>query len=100
MSGQLRKAEEYLPLIIRYRDGAPVRLGDVAKVTDSVEDRHSSAIEIATVDELAARHLAAPHIVQNVLAAAALSRACGIEPGQVHMANFVKAVRDKLSPRR
>ena len=42
LSGQLRKAEEYLPIVIRYRDGAPVRLGDVAKVTDSVEDRHSS----------------------------------------------------------
>ena len=39
---QLRRAEEYLPLIIRYRDGAPIRLGDVAKVTDSVEDRYSS----------------------------------------------------------
>ncbi|MBI5692230.1 MAG: efflux RND transporter permease subunit [Verrucomicrobia bacterium] len=41
VSGQLRKAEEYLPLVIRYRNGAPVRLGDVAKVSDSVEDRHS-----------------------------------------------------------
>ncbi len=42
VSSQLRKADEYLPLVIRYRDGAPVRLGDVAKVTDSVEDRYSS----------------------------------------------------------
>ncbi len=42
ISGQLRKAAEYLPLVIRYRDGAPVRLGDVAKVTDSVEDRYSA----------------------------------------------------------
>ena len=41
-SGQLRRAADYLPLIIRYRDGAAVRLGDVAKVTDSVEDRYSS----------------------------------------------------------
>jgi len=41
-SDQLRRAEQYLPLIIRYRDGAPVRLRDVAKVTDSVEDRYSS----------------------------------------------------------
>lgn len=41
-SDQLRRAEQYLPLIIRYRDGAPVRLGDVARVTDSVEDRYSS----------------------------------------------------------
>lgn len=41
-SDQLRRAEQYLPLIIRYQEGAPVRLGDVAKVTDSVEDRYSS----------------------------------------------------------
>lgn len=42
ISDQLRRAEEYLPMIIRYREGAPVRLGDVAKVTDSVEDRYSN----------------------------------------------------------
>ena len=41
-SAQLRRAEQYLPLIIRYVDGAPVRLGDVAIVTDSIEDRNSS----------------------------------------------------------
>jgi multidrug efflux pump len=41
MSGQLRKASDYNDLVIRYRNGAPVRLGDVAKVTESVEDRYS-----------------------------------------------------------
>ncbi len=41
-SDQLRRAEDYLPLIIRYRDDAPVRLGDVAKITESVENRYSS----------------------------------------------------------
>ncbi|NQX10650.1 UDP-N-acetylmuramoyl-L-alanine--D-glutamate ligase [Microbacteriaceae bacterium VKM Ac-2855] len=51
-----------------------------------LEERHSSAIEITTVDELAARGLAAPHIVANILAAAALARACGIEPGAVRRA--------------
>src|SRR4051812_4756622 len=40
-NSQLRKAADYLPLVIRYKDGAPVRLGDVAKVTDSVENRFS-----------------------------------------------------------
>ena len=35
---QLLKAKEYQPLIINYRNGAGVRLGDVATVTDSVED--------------------------------------------------------------
>jgi multidrug efflux pump len=41
ISDQLRHAEQYKPLIIRYRDGAPVRLGDVAEVTDSVENRYA-----------------------------------------------------------
>ena len=35
---QLRKAEEYVPLVIAYRAGAAVRLSDVANVQDSVED--------------------------------------------------------------
>ncbi|TRX73520.1 multidrug efflux RND transporter permease subunit [Pseudomonas mangiferae] len=39
---QLRKAADYEPLIIRYQDGAAVRLQDVAKVRDSVEDRYNS----------------------------------------------------------
>ena len=41
VSNQLRRAEEYHSLVIRYRDGAPVRLSDVAIITDSVEDRYS-----------------------------------------------------------
>ena len=35
---QLFKAQEYRPLLITYRNGAAVRLEDVATVTDSVED--------------------------------------------------------------
>ena len=35
---QLYKASEYKPLIIAYRNGAPIRLADIADVTDSVED--------------------------------------------------------------
>ncbi len=35
---QLYKAVEYLPLVITYRSGAALRLADVAKVEDSVED--------------------------------------------------------------
>ena len=42
LSGQLHHASEYHDLVIRYRDGAPVRLGDVATITDSIEDRYSS----------------------------------------------------------
>jgi multidrug efflux pump len=37
-SDQLFKADEYRPIIITYRNGAPIRVGDVATVTDSVED--------------------------------------------------------------
>jgi len=37
-NGQLQHAAEYRPLIIAYRNGAPVRLQDVANVVDSVEN--------------------------------------------------------------
>ncbi|MFO1020066.1 MAG: multidrug efflux RND transporter permease subunit [Planctomycetales bacterium] len=35
---QLFNAEDYQKVIIAYRNGAPIRLADVAEVTDSVED--------------------------------------------------------------
>jgi len=35
---QAREAAEYLPLVLAYRNGAAVRLQDVAEVTDSVQD--------------------------------------------------------------
>ncbi|GAB3291867.1 efflux RND transporter permease subunit [Parahaliea aestuarii] len=41
-SDPLRTAEAYRQLIVRYNAGAAVRLGDVASVTDSVENRLSS----------------------------------------------------------
>ncbi len=37
-SDQLFKAREYQPLIVTWRNGAPVRLADIGSVTDSVED--------------------------------------------------------------
>ena len=35
---QAKAAAEYLPLVVSYRNGAAVRLADVAEVTDSVQD--------------------------------------------------------------
>ena len=39
---QARTAAEYIPLIIAYRNGAAVRLSDVAEVVDSVQDIRNS----------------------------------------------------------
>ncbi|PWB36411.1 acriflavine resistance protein B [Pseudomonas sp. NDM] len=39
---QLEKARDYESLIIHYADGAALRLKDVAKVSDGVEDRYNS----------------------------------------------------------
>ena len=39
---QPRSASEYDSLIVRHRDGAVIRLSQVAKVSDSVENRYSS----------------------------------------------------------
>ncbi len=42
-TGQLNKAEEYRPLIVSYRQGSPVRLQDIGKVYDSVENDKTAA---------------------------------------------------------
>jgi multidrug efflux pump len=39
---QAKTAAEYLPLIVSYRNGAAVRLADVAEVSDSVQDLRNS----------------------------------------------------------
>ena len=41
---QLLKASQYQPLIISYHSGAAVRLSDVARVTDSVEDVRNAGL--------------------------------------------------------
>ena len=39
---QLLKPEQYAPLIVAYRNGAPVRLSDIAKVAEGIEDLRNS----------------------------------------------------------
>ena len=42
-TGQLSKAADYAPLIVAYRNGSPIRLEQIAKVFDSVEnDKNAS----------------------------------------------------------
>ena len=41
---QASTADEYRPLIVAYRDGAPVRLSDVGQVVDSVEDLRNQGL--------------------------------------------------------
>jgi hydrophobe/amphiphile efflux-1 (HAE1) family protein len=40
---QLLKPEQYSPLIVAYRNGAPVRLSDIATVSEGIEDLRNSA---------------------------------------------------------
>lgn len=71
--------------------GMPGR-SDLGMVDDIIvdrafhEDRHNSALELTTHGELKAAGLDAPHSVSNVLAAAALCRAWGVEPAVVREA--------------
>ncbi|GAA3775080.1 UDP-N-acetylmuramoyl-L-alanine--D-glutamate ligase [Microbacterium kribbense] len=51
-----------------------------------VADRHHSAQELCTVDDLAAAGLGAPHNVANALAAAALARSLDVPPAAVRAA--------------
>ncbi len=41
---QLLEAAQYRPLVVAYRNGAPVRVADVAEVVDSVEDLRAGGI--------------------------------------------------------
>src|SRR4029453_17093515 len=41
---QLLKAEQYRPLIVAYRNGAAVRLADLAEVEDSVENLRNAGL--------------------------------------------------------
>ena len=40
---QLLAGAQYTPIVIAYRNGAPVRLSDVATVTDGVENSRQAA---------------------------------------------------------
>jgi len=63
-------------------------VGDIIVDRAFHEDRHASALELTTHGELRESGLSAPHMVANVLAAAALARAAGVPP---------EAVREGLS---
>ncbi len=41
---QIKVADQYRPIIVAYSNGAPVRLGDVAQVEDSVEDIRNAGL--------------------------------------------------------
>lgn len=47
------------------------------------EDRHHAADALITIDALATVGLAAPHLMMDVLAAAALARSVGVTPAQI-----------------
>ncbi|HEY0249130.1 MAG TPA: UDP-N-acetylmuramoyl-L-alanine--D-glutamate ligase [Gryllotalpicola sp.] len=51
-----------------------------------LDERHHTALELTTAEELAQTGLNAPHIVANILAAAALARSYGVETGAIHEA--------------
>lgn len=39
--GQMNRAAQFAPLIVAWRNGAPIRLQDIATVEDSIEDRNN-----------------------------------------------------------
>ncbi|MAL05778.1 MAG: UDP-N-acetylmuramoyl-L-alanine--D-glutamate ligase [Microbacterium sp.] len=51
-----------------------------------LEERRTSALELTTVADLAARDLAAPHVVANILAASALARSLDVAPAAIRTA--------------
>ncbi len=58
-------------------------VGDLIVDRAFLDDRHNAALELTTHGELAASGLSSPHMVANVLAAAALVRSVGMTPESV-----------------
>ncbi|WP_405372658.1 MULTISPECIES: UDP-N-acetylmuramoyl-L-alanine--D-glutamate ligase [unclassified Microbacterium] len=48
-----------------------------------LEERRTNALELTTIDDLSASGLAAPHIVANILAAAAIARSFDVAPAAI-----------------
>ncbi|MFY2124617.1 multidrug efflux RND transporter permease subunit MdtC [Escherichia coli] len=64
---ELKTAAEYQPLIIHYNNGGAVRLGDVATVTDSVQDvRNAGMTNAKPAILLMIRKLPEANIIQTV----------------------------------
>lgn len=64
---ELKTAAEYQPIIIHYNNGAAVRLGDVASVTDSVQDvRNAGMTNAKPAILLMIRKLPEANIIQTV----------------------------------
>src|SRR5204862_1211182 len=42
-NGRLQNAEQFRPLVVSYRNGAPVRLQDLGLVLDDIQDNKSAA---------------------------------------------------------
>ena len=45
-NGQLTKADDYRPMVVVYRNGAPIRLSDLGEVVDSVENDKTAAWDV------------------------------------------------------
>jgi len=50
-TGQLTKAHEFAPVIVAWRDGAPVRLSDLGTIVDSVENYRTAAWYVTSDSE-------------------------------------------------
>jgi multidrug efflux pump len=64
---QARKAADYLPIVVAYRNGAAVRLGDVATVVDSIQDlRHAGLADGKPAVLLIIRRQPGANVIETV----------------------------------
>jgi multidrug efflux pump len=93
---QLLEADKYGPLVIAYRNGAPVRLDDVATVSDSVEDlRNSGYADLSPSILLWVYRQPAANIIETVnRIEAELPRLQAEIPAAIH----IKILQDRTGP--
>ena len=83
---QAKKANEYRDLIVAWRKGAPVRLGDVAKVSDSLQELRNAgssggkpAVSLAVVNQPGANTVEVVETIKAMLPSLQATMPAGID---------------------
>ncbi|STW28513.1 multidrug transporter MdtC [Klebsiella michiganensis] len=97
---ELKTAAEYQPLIVHYNNGAAVRLGDVANVTDSVQDvRNAGMTNAKPAILLMIRKLPEANIIETVDSIRARCRSCSAPSRPLSICKSPRTVRRPSEPR-
>src|SRR5205085_1188482 len=95
-SGSLPTAEQYRPIIVAYRNGAPIRLGQVATVAATIIP--ALALPVSLIGTFAGMYVMGYSIDNLSLLAITLSVGFVVDDAIVMLENIVRHIEDGMRP--